>query len=525
VLLALACKEEAPVLVYQAVPVVRRTIVVSVRAAGQVLPDTVVEVKSKASGEILDIHVETGQVVPRGALMVRIDQRTARNTLAEAEAALEVAKARLANAEAQRRRSDQLFKSQSITEQEHETAVLAVANANAEVVRAEVSGENARISMDDTDVRAPIAGTVITKSVERGQVISSPTRDVGGGTVLLKMADLNLVQVRTLVDETDIGKIRAGLRATVTVDAYPNQPFEGSVLKIEPQAETQQNVTMFAVLVRIENRSGLLRPGMNSEVEVHVGQRDSVLAVPSAALRTPRDVESAADVLGIPRDQFQTLLAAADSRRDSLRAAERARAPRPDSAGGAPEPVAEADAKPAGNTMTMPDGRTITLPEGVTESQVREIFRKRMSGAELNEKERGVMQRMMASFSRNRGGPGGPGGPGGVGAIRPRPQGTDYQFGGNYIVIVKRGDQFIPEHVRTGLTDLDYSEVVSGLQATDSVIVLPSASLVRSQEEFRTRIGQMTGQGVPGMRQQTQPGAQGGATGAGAGARNPGGGR
>ena len=119
---------------------------------------------------------------------------------------------------------------------------------------------------------APITGTIIEKTVERGQVISSPTSDVGGGTVLLKMADLNLVQVRTLVDETDIGKIQAGQRATVTVDAYPNRPFEGTVLKIEPQAETEQNVTMFPVLVRIENRNGLLRPGMNAEVEIHVGR-------------------------------------------------------------------------------------------------------------------------------------------------------------------------------------------------------------------------------------------------------------
>ena len=80
-----------------------------------------------------------------------------------------------------------------------------------------------------------------------------PTRDVGGGTVLLKMADLNLVQVRTLVDETDIGKIQPGQRATVTVDAFPNRPFRGSVLKVEPQAQTEQNVTMFPVLIRINN--------------------------------------------------------------------------------------------------------------------------------------------------------------------------------------------------------------------------------------------------------------------------------
>ncbi|HEX9755977.1 MAG TPA: efflux RND transporter periplasmic adaptor subunit, partial [Gemmatimonadales bacterium] len=198
-LLLAACSEEALPPVYQAVPVEYRSIVVSVRAAGQVQPDTVVEVKSKASGEILDIRVETGQIVNRGDLLVRIDQRTVRNTLAEGDARLEVARARLTNAEAQKRRADELYRSQSITQEELENAGLGVANARAEVVQAQVAVENARIQMDDTDVRAPIVGTIITKDVERGQVISSPTRDVGGGTVLLTMADLGLVQVRTLV--------------------------------------------------------------------------------------------------------------------------------------------------------------------------------------------------------------------------------------------------------------------------------------------------------------------------------------
>ena len=110
---------------------------------------------------------------------------------------------------------------------------------------------------------------------------------MSGGTTLLKMANLDLVQVRALVDETDIGKVQPGQRVTVTVDAYPNRTFEGTVLKIEPQAQTEQNVTVFPVLVRIGNKEGLLRPGMNTEVEIHVGQREGVPAVPNAALRTP----------------------------------------------------------------------------------------------------------------------------------------------------------------------------------------------------------------------------------------------
>lgn len=494
-LVATACREEVPPPLYEAVPVSQRNIVVSVRAAGTVQPDTVVEVKSKASGEILDIGVETGQTVQRGALLVRVDQRTARNRLAQVEAELEVAKAGLTNAESRKRRSDELFKSQSITTEEHESAGLALANARADVVRAEVAVENARIAMEDTDVRSPITGTVIAKNVERGQVISSPTSDVGGGTVLLKMADLDLVQVRTLVDETDVGKIRAGLRATVTVDAYPNQPFQGAVLKIEPQAETQQNVTMFPVLVRIENQNGLLKPGMNTDVEIHVGSRDNVLAVPNSSLRTQRDVASAAGVLGIGPEQLAELMARADSVRDAARAAAQ---PAGDSA--RPAAQAQTPQRPARNTMTMGD-RTIELPEGVTEEQVRAIFRKRFQGGELTQQEQAIMSRLTQGMG---GQGGGRGGPGGAGGRRPG-GGNDYQFGGNYIVFVKRPSGPTPVHVRTGLTDLDYSEVVSGLAPTDSIIVLPSASLVRSQEEFRNRVGQMTGQGTMGGLRQAQP--------------------
>ena len=163
VLLIPACKEETPAPAYQALPVERRDIVVSAQASGAVQPDTTVEVKSKASGEILELAVETGQTVKRGDLMVRVDPRIPRNLVAQAQADVEVAQARLTNAGSQKRRADALFKSQSITEQEHEQALLDYANANAEVVRARVSLDNARDQLDDTNVRAPINGTIIEK--------------------------------------------------------------------------------------------------------------------------------------------------------------------------------------------------------------------------------------------------------------------------------------------------------------------------------------------------------------------------
>ncbi|HEX6434078.1 MAG TPA: efflux RND transporter periplasmic adaptor subunit [Gemmatimonadales bacterium] len=450
-LLLPACKEETPPPPYQAMAVERRDIVVSAQASGAVQPDTTVEVKSKASGEILDLAVETGQRVKRGDLMVRVDPRIPRNAVAQAQADLEVAQARLTNASSQRRRADELFKSQSITEQEHEQALLDYANANAEVIRARVALDNARDQLDDTNVRAPINGTIIEKQVERGQVISSPTNDVGGGTVLLKMADLNLVQIRTLVDETDIGKIQPEQRATVTVDAYPNRPFSGTVLKIEPQALTEQNVTMFPVLVRIDNKDGLLRPGMNAEVEIHVGRRDDVLAVPNAALRTQRDVGSAAQVLGLSPEAVEKELAAA----------------RPTGGSFAPQGAGSRDSAGAADTAGRASmGATAPAVSGTAA---------RRTGARIR---RGQAQ-----------------GP-----------------GSQYIVFVKRNGRPTPVWIWTGLTDMDYSEVLQGLSATDSVLVLPSASLVQSQQEMRERFNRVTGGGaVPGMQQQTPQQPSGGA--------------
>jgi HlyD family secretion protein len=446
-----ACKKETPPPAYQAVPVERRDIVVSAQASGAVQPDTTVEVKSKASGEVLQVNVETGQVVQRGAPLVRIDPRNARNALAQAQADLDVAKAKLTNSTSQKRRADELFKSQSITQTEHEQALLDYADAKAEVVRAQVAVDNARIQLEDTDVRAPITGTVLEKAVERGQVIASATSNVSGGTVLLKMANLNQVQVRTLVDETDIGKVQPGLSATVTADAYPQRPFRGTVLKIEPQALTEQNVTMFPVLVRIDNREGLLRPGMNSEVDVHVGRREDVLAVPNAALRTQRDVGSAAQVLGLSPEQVQQTLA---GQRGGGAAGRDTLARQRGSGTGGSSQVATRD------SSERRSGGTDGAPHLTTRA---------MGGS--NSSPAASLPRRSAS---------------------------------RYIVFVSRNGRPTPVWIRTGLTDMDYSEVLEGLSPGDSVLVLPSASLVQSQQEMRERFNRVTGGGgVPGMQQQS----------------------
>lgn len=453
VALAAACSKPEPLPVYEAVTIGRRDIVVTAEAVGAINPDTIVEVKSRASGEIIELAVETGQLVRRGELLARVDRRVPTNRVSQAQAAADVAEARLRNAEAQLRRAQELFAARAITEQELESSTLDVANSKASVISSTIDLENAKIALDDTEVRAPMNGTIIAKNIERGAVISSPTSDVGGGTVLLKMADLSLVQVKTYVDETDIGKISVGLRTAVTIDAYPARTFQGSILKIEPQADTIQNVTMFPVLVRIDNKDGLLRPGMSASVKVSVGESLDAVAVPNAALRTERDVVSAAGVLGISEADLAPMMEAAKAANTPP-----AGTPSPDGGqelqGKAPTAMPSGDGMPAGTTATAGRGN-----------------------------------------GGGRGGNGGGNGGGGRGAGGGR---GGYSASGQFVVFVLRDGKPTPVFVRTGLTDLDYTEVKSGLVEGDQVLMLPSASLLQAQQALQERMGQRSG-GLPGQ--------------------------
>ena len=231
-----ACKKPQPVLLYEPQAVARRDIVVSAEANGSVQPIQIVDVKSRASGQILEMRVETGDMVHRGDTLVRVDRRDPTTAFNQAQADLEVAQAQAANAAAQKRRADQMFASGVLSEQDHDNASLADANARAQLVRAQAGLQSAQDALTDCNVLAPIDGTILTKKVEAGAVITSAVRDVSGGTVLLQMADLSTVEVQALVDETDIGKVQPGMPVTITVDAYPNRPFQGTVLKIEPQS-------------------------------------------------------------------------------------------------------------------------------------------------------------------------------------------------------------------------------------------------------------------------------------------------
>jgi HlyD family secretion protein len=458
-----ACsKPPAAAPVINTVAVERRDLVVDAQATGTVEPINVIEVKSKASGIITRMTVETGTRVSSGDLLVQVDTRDTKNQFDQATADVRAAQANLEVAQAQKKRSDELFASRIITATENEQAVLQLAQAQAQIVRARTNLDLAKQRLEDATVTAPSAGTVIEKTVSQGQVITSATGAFGGGTTLLKMADLTKVRMRALVNETDIGNIKAGQSTRVIVDAYPDKPFRGEVEKIEPQAVVQQSVTLFPVIVSLDNPDGLLKPGMNGEASMMIARHDGVLTVPNDAVRSTREAATAATLVGLSPDSVTQAVQA------QLTAA----------SGPAARPPEGKDAPPAAQ-----------VPAG---SKGQPAARGGRAGGR----------------ARNAGAT-----DGGERAPAPRTRPA--------LVFVSRDGSYEPRVVRLGATNYDYAEVISGLSDGERVASLAVAALQAKRDEQNSRFRNMTGGGMPGM--QRQGGAGGG--GAGGGGGPPAGGR
>ena len=533
-------------------PVERRTIVVQAEATGVIEPINVVEVKSRSSGQVTEMPVETGTLVRPGDLIVQLDTRDVQNQYNQAKADLDAAEKKLQVSEVQKKRSDDLFAAKIITAQENEAAQLDWANSQSSIVRSRAALDLAQQRLDDARVTAPVMGTIIEKPVALGQVIQSGTSTAGGGTTIVKMADLTKVRARALVNETDIGQVRPGLEATVIVDAFPDRPFRGTVEKIEPQAVVQQNVTMFPVLVSLENREGLLMPGMNGEVAIVSERKENVLAIPNESIRSVREAAQAATILGLNPDSVQATI----------------RASMGGGFGGG-----MGGGRPAGpnNTMGATGGQARQVPVSrpgfvlldqqagqggrqggfggplpeVTDAQCKAIdaARKTKPAAakkvdDLSAKMRDpnadrqtLMADLRAAYTelgvdmqvvracRVREGNGGAAGgaPGGApqaggassGGASGRPmQGANGTGRSNVtngrsatrsgLVFVQKADStWEPRVVRLGTADYDYTEVVSGLEEGERVALLSAAALQMQRQENQDRMRAMTGGASP----------------------------
>ena len=520
-----------------------RDITVSVSATGTLRPVRIVQVKSKAAGEILRMPAELGDRVETGELIAQIDTETLDQELAQAQADLESAQVRLDVSERQYTRAQTLSEQDLVSMQDLDSAEQNYTTAKGSLMRAQAEIKLREERLDDATVRAPNAGTIISKTVEEGVIIQSSINSVQGGTTLVEMADLSVLEVRTLVDEIDIGRVKPGLPVEMTVEAYPERKFIGEVIKIEPQAVVQNQVTTFPVLSRVANAEGLLLPGMNADVEVVIHRRNQVVAIANESVKTMSDAGTVAGLLNIPFDEGQlasggTMLAsreggsAGGGMMSGVAYADEAGEGERRGGGGSGQQGSGADQADADGDDSADDSSDDDAEDfdfSKMQSMDREERRKYTEG--LSDKQRTQMRAQMASRFGNRGGNSGAGQPGG------RPSGGDSGggdsgsrpggggsggggFGGGdagddragntvsmdafgigrapqpAVVFVMVNDRMAARQVMMGVQDWEFTEIVSGLQPGDEVVLLPSTSLLMSQQALRDRFSRFSS--IPG---------------------------
>ncbi len=283
-------------------------------ASGTVEPDVQVEVKPRASGEVIEVLVSEGDQVKVGDLLVRLDPidaergvREARVTLTRAQAELAQARAQLLVAQAEARQAETQAdvrgrgaKLGLISDEERRTAATSaeVARANqtlrsAQLRSAQAQVEAARLAVDEAErrlsemeIRAPVSGTVLAVAVERGSIASSGITNIGGGTAMLTLADLSDLRVIGDLDEAQVGKVREGQPVTVRVDAYPGRQFRGKVHRVSPLGVETSNVVTFDVEVVVTDEDAhLLRSGMSADLEIVTTRYEEALLIPITALK------------------------------------------------------------------------------------------------------------------------------------------------------------------------------------------------------------------------------------------------
>ena len=270
--------------------VTRGNLLASITATGLVRPIQTVELKSKASGEIILLPIDAGDYVKKGDLICKLDQTTAKNDFEQANADFEVAGAAEKKQKKEFDRMLELFEKKLISEVERDNAELAYQQARSQRVRGEAALSTAAERLADTELKAPIEGVILRRDVEAGQVISSGVSSVSGGTTIALLANLDKVNVLADVDETDIGRVNVGQTVKAVADAFPDQEFVGRVLKIAPLAKVAQNVTTFEVTAEVDNPGHLLKSGMNANVQIMTAEARNVLMVPNEAIKELPDV-------------------------------------------------------------------------------------------------------------------------------------------------------------------------------------------------------------------------------------------
>lgn len=259
-----------------------KTLQNSVTATGTIEAVTSVTVGTQVSGIINKLYVDYNSQVKKGQVIAELDKTNLLSELNTAKANLASAQSSLNYQAANMERYKTLYKKGLVSADEYENALLTYRQAKEQVASSKENVQRAQTNLGYATITSPIDGTVISKSVEEGQTVAASFNTPELFTIA---KDLTNMQVVANVDEADIGNVKEGDRVTFTVDAYPDDTFEGTVKQVRLEATTTNNVVTYEVVISAPNADLKLKPGLTANVTIYTQERSGVLAVANKALR------------------------------------------------------------------------------------------------------------------------------------------------------------------------------------------------------------------------------------------------
>ena len=254
----------------------------SVTATGSVEPVTSVTVGTQVSGIISKLYVDYNTTVKKGQVIAELDKTNLTSELNTAKASLASAESDLNYQQTNFQRYQTLYKKGLVSADEYDSAKLSYKKAKEQVAQAKEMVAKAQTNLSYAIITSPIDGVVISKAVEEGQTVAASYATPELFTIAKDLKDM---QVVADVDEADIGDVKEGERVTFTVDAYPNETFEGVVKQVRQEATTTNNVVTYEVVISAPNKDLKLKPGLTANVTIYTAERQNVVSVPSKALR------------------------------------------------------------------------------------------------------------------------------------------------------------------------------------------------------------------------------------------------
>ena len=259
----------------------------TITATGTIEPVTSVTVGTQVSGIVSHLYVDYNSVVRKGQVIAELDKTNLTSQLTAAKANLQSAQSSLNYQQANYDRYKTLYDKGLVSANDFESARLSYLQAKEQVVSAREEVQRAQTNLGYATITSPIDGVVLSKSVEEGQTVAS---SFSTPELFVIAQDLTDMRVIADIDEADIGGVKEGQRVSFTVDAFPDDHFEGQVTQVRQQATTQSNVVTYEVVISAPNKELKLKPGLTANVTIFTMEKDNVIAVPSKALRfTPNE--------------------------------------------------------------------------------------------------------------------------------------------------------------------------------------------------------------------------------------------